>query len=545
MHDSDSEAMVPEMAAAPAASLEASAASNIFRVSLAWLGANAEDLVIALSIAALCVMRRIETLDPVNTGGDAAIKWQFVRQWFYSHDFAHAPWNHHMTRFGVLVPAYFAQRWFGHGLRGYYALPIAVCALQVVFVYACGKRLSGRLAGVLAALLLIYASFMATAGSQVLPDLFTGTYGIVMLYLYLRYADAQGKARLGWLVGCAGAAFVGYLAKETMVFFYPGMAIAIWLAGRKPRELLIFFGLLLVGLALETAAYRAFTDYSSRFAIVVASHVGSADDGGGRADTTFWGLFERYQHIDKGWVVAFYIFLPCWFGMLGLTRNFRVRAALWVVFSFFFCLTFLVRSLHPLLLWHRFMSRYLDPTAPFVQLVTGLFLALVLDQLWQERGDNVLWQRLARLNAGAVVLALSAALGLYSYSNLKEGLADHSFTVGNTLAAVATDAYRRNLPIVIRRTRSPLYARDLETLYAIYLDPRDLARNGRLPPFSEAKRATDSFTYLAKNPAALSADRVSRLMQAGCVVELRERNPFMTSWPSTELPGTCDALRAN
>ena len=503
---------------------------------------------IAASIAALCLLRRIETLDPVNSGGDAAIKWQFVREWFYLHDFAHAEWNHHMTRFGVLVPAYFAQRWLGHGLKAYYALPIAASAVQAVFVYACGKLLSGRLAGVLAALLLIYASFMATAGCQVLPDLFTGTYGIVMLYVYLRYSDAQGRERLGWLAGCALVAFIGYLAKETMVFFYPGMAIAIWMAkGRRLRELLFFFGLLLLGVVLETAAYRTFTDYHSRFAVVVASHVGSGEEAAHSNVVTFWGLFDRYLHVDKGWVVAFYIFLPCWFGMLGLTRNFRVRATVAVVGSFFFCLTFVVRSVNPIQLWHRFMSRYLDPTAPFVELVTGLFLALILNQIWEQRGSGRPWQLLDRLKpfGAAFVLVLSLVLGWHSYSATKDQGNDHAYAVARQLAKVANDAYRRNLPIVIRRARSPLYARDLETLYAIYMDTRPLLRDGRLPAFAEAKRATSALTYLVRDPGLYDGAKVSRLMEAGCALELREKNPFMSGSTSVELPDTCDALSAN
>ncbi|HEX7452464.1 MAG TPA: glycosyltransferase family 39 protein, partial [Polyangiaceae bacterium] len=490
MPDTDSLGGAPESERAlPSGSL-AAPASNASRVhsALAWLSGNAHDIAIMVALAALCLTHRIQTLEPVNTGGDAATKWQFVREWFFKHDFAHAEWNHHMTRFGVLVPAYVAQLLLGHGIRAYYAVPLAACVVQVIFVYACGKRLSGRLAGVLAALLLIYTSLMATAGSQLLPDLFTGTYGIAMAYLYLCYADAQGKARSAWLVGSALVAFVGYLAKETMVFFYPGMAIAIWLAARSSaarvplkaalKPLFVFFGVLLVCLVLETIAYRVFTAYHSRASIVVASHIGNSDEGG-RADTTFWKLFDRYLHIDKGWVLAFYVFLPCWLGLLGFAKNYRVRGLLCVVGSFFFLLTFLVRSVSPLLLWQRFMSRYLDPTAPFVQLVTALFVVLVVQQLWQERGDGRVGRQLGRLERyGATFLLIaSAALSVSSYLDLKEE-GPRAFTQGHELSVITNDAYARNLPIVIRRARAggPAYARDVLAIYAIYIDPKALQR---------------------------------------------------------------------
>ena len=529
--------------------------------ALAWLRANAQDLVIGLSLAALCLVHRIETLELVNTGGDAATKWEFVRQWFYAHDFSHAEWNHHMTRFGVLVPAYFAQVFLGHGLRGYYAAPLCACLVQVLFVYACGKRLSGRLAGVLGALLLIYTSMMATAGSQLLPDLFTGTYGIVMTYLYIRYADAQGNARTAWLVGSALVAFVGYLAKETMVFFYPGIAIAIFLAGRHAaRELtgkaywkealtplVLFCSVLFLGLVLETVAYRVFTQYHSRAAIVVASHIGNGDESG-RADTTFWKLFDRYLHIDKGWVVAFYIFLPCWLGLLGFAKNYRVRGMLSVVASFLFFLTFLVRGINPLLLWQRFMSRYLDPMAPFVELVTGMFIALVLQQLFAERGNGPVWKKLERLPRYGVVfvVALCAGLGASSYSELK---ADdhHPFTTGTELAEVTNNAYARNLPIVIHKGHGAgqSYARDVLAVYAIYLDPKQLVRNGSLPSFDDAKRVSGGMTYLVKDPSSYSTAKVNALVDAGCAIEVHESTPSMTISPWGILPPNCDAQQAN
>jgi hypothetical protein len=527
------------------------------RVALAWLGQNAHDIAIMVALAVVCLTHRIQTLDPVNTGGDAATKWLFVRQWFFKHDFAHAEWNHHMTRFGVLVPAYVAQALLGHGLHAYYAVPLAACVVQAVFVYACGKRLSGRFAGALGALLLINTSLMATAGSQLLPDLFTGTYAIVMTYSYLRFAAAQGKARSAWLIGSALVAFVGYLAKETMVFFYPGMAIAIWLAARESdrgasvraalRPLIVFFGVLLLGLALETVAYRVFTEYHSRAAIVVASHIGNGDDGG-RADTTFWKLFDRYLHIDKGWVVAFYVFLPCWLGLLGFVKSPRMRGMLSVVASFFFLLTFLVRSVNPLLLWQRFMSRYLDPTAPFVELCTALFVTLVARQLWAERGTGPVARALERIerHGATVLLVACVALGASSYLQLKQE-GHRALTTGDELTEIANDAYARNLPIVIRKSRTggPAYARDVMAVYAIYLDPRELLRDGRLPSFEEAKRTTGSLTYLVKDPKAYGPAKINHMLDAGCALEVRENTPSMSVSPWGILPASCDAERAN
>src|SRR5262249_8777132 len=155
----------------------------------------------------------------------------------------------------------------------------------------------------------------------------------------------------------------GYLAKETMVFFFPGFLLGIWLISRRPQDLAIFCLVLISGFILECIVYRILTDYPSRFAIIRHSH------GGDRPPpTTFFQLFERYDHIDNGWVRAFYFFLAAFCGILGFNRDRRAKAVLAVVGGFFFFLTFLVRGIHPLTLWHRFVSRYLDPAAPLVEL---------------------------------------------------------------------------------------------------------------------------------------------------------------------------------
>lgn len=521
--------------------------AGALKMALSWVASNATDLIIVSSLAALALIHRLETLEPVNTGGDVAIKWQFVREWFYPHDYSHAEWNHHMTRFGVLVPAYVAQCLLGHGLRAYYAAPLAACLVQILAVYGLGKRLAGRFAGVLAALALTYSGVMAIAGSQLLPDLFTGAYGIVMTYLYVRFAEAHGRPRLAWLTACGVTAFVGYLAKETMVFFYPGMALAIWLAARKPKELVIFCGVLLIGVILETLAYRTFTQYSNRFSLVVASHIGTGDSAT-RVGTTFWGLFERYRHMDKPWVPAFYLFLPCWLGVLGFARDYRARGMLSVVASFFFFLTFVVRGINPMLLWQRFMSRYLDPTAPFVALVVGLFVALVAEQVWQRRsaGARAAWTRLTSLKRVSAVIVLLLCAGLAWSSHSETRGRRSPFVLGSELASVADDTYRRNLPIIIRRRREKSnYARSVDTLYSVYMNMSALAKNGKLPTFDEAKRLTGSLTYLVKDPNSYDADKVSRLIAADCALEVREVGSTMAVSPETDLPPACDALAAN
>ncbi|HEX7450716.1 MAG TPA: hypothetical protein VF294_00445, partial [Polyangiaceae bacterium] len=95
MQDTDSLGGAPESERLASSGPLAAPATNAGRVhsALAWLTGNAHDIAIMGALAALCLTHRIQTLEPVNTGGDAATKWQFVREWFFKHDFAHAEWN--------------------------------------------------------------------------------------------------------------------------------------------------------------------------------------------------------------------------------------------------------------------------------------------------------------------------------------------------------------------------------------------------------------------------------------------------------------------
>jgi hypothetical protein len=526
-------------------SVEAPAgATNDFRRRIAvYFAARGQDLILLVSLVGLCWVERVATLERPNSGGDVVEKWEFIRQWFYSSSFRHGEWNHHMTRWGTNVPAYVAQLLFGHGLRAYYVAPIAACLVEVAFTYGCGKRLAGRLGGVLAALLLIQTGAMAIAGSQLLPDLFTGTYAIAAMYLYLRYVDAQGRARTRWLIATAAVCFLGYLAKETMVFFFPGFLLAIWLAERRLPPLAIFCIVLCAGFVLESLGYRIFTPYASRLTIVRESH--GSD---GAPTTTFVELFDRYQQMDPPMVRAFYFFVPCFFGVLAVYRDYRARAVLAVVASFLFFLTFLVRGIHPPLLWHRFMSRYFDPTVPLMQLVSGVFLAFLLRQLWQELKE---WPLVTRLNqlpgiqyyGTGFAVFLSLTYAGCSYHGFKESFEDHPFKVSPVLATVANDAYRRNLPIYSKEwTGSDRadYDRDLHTVYGIYMDVRLLVRDGKLPRFDQAKRVLKAYTYLLRDPLAYSDDQILAMIRSGCAVNIRERRTYATASPMTVLSPACD-----
>lgn len=507
--------------------------------AVAWLRINGADAVVMATFAALCVLVRLLTLEGVSTGGDAIIKWHFVRQWFYRNDFSHGYWDHHMARMGVNSVVYIAQLLLGRGPNVYYAAPLSAAVLETLCVYACAKRLDGRWTGVAAALLLTFFPGQISAASQLMPEIFSGAYGILATYLYLRYASAEGRARWHWLAAASLAMFVAYLAKETSVFFLPGFIMAIWMTERRWKEVALFCGILLLGVACETASYRFFTDYPHRLAIIRGTHyiIESKDK------ATFWQLFDRYnERLDPPWRFAFYTFLVTFIGVLGFVPKAGARAVLWIVGSYYFFLTFLVRSINPIILWQAFWTRYLDPTAPFVAIVMALFLAACLGEGLKRNPDGrwARWAARARELSTPVAVAVSVVLGALTYAIERPDLDQGALKVNTELAAIADDTYERNLPFVAARD-----PRGVWTTYNVFIDDKLLARNGFLPLYDDVKQTRQKRTYLVKDPNAYGDETLNHLMSAHCYTEISTHGGGpITMKPMHKLDGACDAVLA-
>ncbi|HVW29351.1 MAG TPA: glycosyltransferase family 39 protein [Polyangiaceae bacterium] len=506
---------------------------------VAWLSENAADIVMATSLGALTALVVTLNLEGIGSGGDAIRKWDFVREWFYANSFRHAAWDHHMARFGVHWLTYLVQRFLGRGPAMYYAPGLITVTFQTMCVYACGKRLGGRLAGVAAALLLAVFKPTISAGSQLMPEVFSATYAMFAFYLYLRYHDAAGRAKTAWLVAMSVVLFVGYLGKETTVFFYPGFVVAIWLGGgKRVRDVGIFVGVIGLGVLLETACYRAFTEYANRMAVIVANH--TPDDNAGPRD--FWELFNRFVKLDEPWKIGIYTFLPIGFTVAVFSKSRRVWAAYAVTMGYLFLLVFGVRRLHPFAVWHSFRVRYFDVLAPFVQLFAGLFVALLARELLSQSGkaqarfvkrfDSSRW-------AASAVVVLVALFGTVSYAIAAPHLSDHVFKFNAEISDIATDAYVRGLPIV--STRDP---RATWVVYSVLIDDKLLAKHGKLPPFDDVKIVDGDRFWLVKDRDRYDLDKLRRLQRARCVVEVTVKKPAPISVvrPMHRLPASCDRL---
>ncbi|HYP86795.1 MAG TPA: hypothetical protein VEQ59_01545, partial [Polyangiaceae bacterium] len=342
---------------------------------------------------------------------------------------------------------------------------------------------------------------------------------------------------------------MAYLAKETAVFFYPGFGLAVWLLRRRLRDVIVFGGVQVLGLALETAAYRHFTDYGSRLAIARAVHFAGAKDDD-PSEVTLHGFTAIFRGVDEYWQ---YLLIAAALGAVGLVifnRQARTTGRACVVIGLSHIALLSVSSQ----LWQNPLPRYMDPAIPFAALcaawlaATGVrALGKLPERLTPPPAGLARAQALLAQPVVALGLTLAVTLGL-AFVTHRDQEAEPPFdgrAHGELMARLANQTYQRNLPLAHKSKR----AKTLVAVYNVYLDARSLVRNGVLPNVEDVRLRSRDYTYVVKDPSVYDSNVFSTLRNAGCVLELRnlKRRRIHTSADATrrsELPAKCDALLA-
>ncbi len=498
----------------------------------AWVESlDGTELGIIAALLALCVLVRLFRLQPVEYYDDEVSRWQFVRQWFYDNSFRHAPWTHQMARFGINVPLYFVLALLGRHATVYYVWPVASFALQVLFTYLTTKRLAGRGAAVLSAVLLSVFTGMDRGASQLMPDGFGGTGMILVMYLLVRFQDKDAEKPLRWLIGAALAFVWTYEIKESNLLFLPGLCLGVWLARARFRDGVIFGAVVIAAIAVETLGFRLLTDYSSRFAIVQEAH-------GIATVKSFWNLFERYTRLELPWQVLIYTWLIAVLWLLA-SRDRRIHVLVLVPALFMLLLTFMVRGTDPIVLWTRFFSRYFEPAAPLFVVAVALFAADLARRIWETHAGarGQAFQSKLVQQPALLTLAVCALVGLAERGISGATIPNASLLDTRRISSIVNDAYKRNLPIVQKSMRDQgqeRRVRSLKALYGIYLNDRviatsPLAKKGQLPNILEVIQESKHSSYVLYDPSAYSARQVEEYVESGCALVVTEKKDYLNA----------------
>ncbi|HEX2734926.1 MAG TPA: glycosyltransferase family 39 protein [Polyangiaceae bacterium] len=342
---------------------------------------NPNSVGLLFSVVLALVLRLFELKMPSSP--DSFHKWDIVRELTSGHLQPALSFDHHAARWAVNLPIAFAQLILGKAPVVAYVPILVFDLLQAALTYWVGVLLGSRAIGVLAVILFSIVPQMNYVGSELLPSVFESAYVLAACYGLLRAFDGPGRR---WVYVSLACACLAYLAKETTVFYFPGLLLGYYLARRRLMDCVVFTAGFFSFVALETMFYRVVFGFPlGRLSIIAGHHLGNAKL---KVPIRSLGqLFERYLQLSSGVRELFYAALVV--GVLyPLWRRWRdappaetsprlnhepYLLMLLTTWSYFFFTTFALKSLHPVQLAQPASERYLLCALPFLALTLSGF----------------------------------------------------------------------------------------------------------------------------------------------------------------------------
>ncbi len=311
-----------------------------------------------LILFAASVAVRIITAEYVDIGGDNSTRWVEVHR--VLDGLGYSAWTHQTMRWTISVPVWVLMKLFGTNPMLYYVLPILTASLGTVFVCLIGEELHSRRLGIAAAVLTILFPQMAQTGSQLWPSVFIFALLAVTIWLILVWLRRGSPA----LLVLAGAAFVlAWGARETAIYFFPGLLLLIWLPSRSFRGVLtfclasgFFFGCEWLYFWLDTGSILG--------RLGVAKH--AMDERGALLTLPFKDYILNildYSKLRGLLAVLFLSLFACAAELRSTDQRRRALAIMYLIFMFL--MTYMVSSISRLQIVHPIGSRYWCSVAPF------------------------------------------------------------------------------------------------------------------------------------------------------------------------------------
>ncbi len=474
------------------------------------------ELPLMAALALFALATRLLTLMPIHTGVDERDYWYAASA--LAHGLQYPELTHRTVRFAMILPVAAAQALLGSGPNVYYVLPILNSLLQALLFFALGFRLRGRLAGILTALAIVLFPYSIRTGSQLLPEGFSVTYLALTLLFLLDYFRT-GARSLSKLAAAGFWLFIAYEAKITNLFFLPGMALAVLAVGGLSHALV--FGVVpLLGFLAETAAYRLFTGYPwGQIQVIAANHL---EGNASLKELGFLDLFSRYAapYLQLYWQIPFLLFAAASLWYLrgrrrGAAPDPLLPALAAPAASFFFCITFAVSSLHPIVPAEPFINRYFSAVLAAVFPILAAAACDLADRvapLALGRAERSRRAHYAVIAALPVLIALASAL-LPDRPTLREYLppilkpTEHPLAQNRAYRALVQDAFNADIPLVAsaRQGESTGGANALWTCVSYFLDYRLYPDGVRPRPRVEEYRGTRLYV-VRRTPAPPDAE---------------------------------------
>lgn len=211
---------------------------------------RSRSFLIPLCIFTCSIALRILTAEYLDIGGDNAAKWMWAKYIVEGVPFDH--WYQQTVRWPILYPLAGLIKLFGYNPVLTYVMPLLFSSLATMMIYLIGTRLHGRTLGLCAAALTMLFPQMAQTGSQLWPGVFELGYLSLCLWLILCWIDS----RTPWMLPLAAAIFfLGWGARVSMVYAYPGLVLLIFLPTRDFKAAFRFSAIIGILCGMEWLAF--------------------------------------------------------------------------------------------------------------------------------------------------------------------------------------------------------------------------------------------------------------------------------------------------
>jgi hypothetical protein len=174
--------------------------------------------------------------------------WDYVEG---ARNFPNGVWNlAGLSRWGMIVPNLAAAGLWGNAELTYYAWPLATSALLAAMLFLFGSRFANCWAG-LAAVALLTSPVVAVHATRGYPDLAATSLVSASLLALIAAADHardrshRHASRQGWRIALLllTAGFLtgwAFETRETTIFTWPALGVALLRVGRPVRSLILF-----------------------------------------------------------------------------------------------------------------------------------------------------------------------------------------------------------------------------------------------------------------------------------------------------------------
>ncbi len=323
-------------------------------------------------IIGFCIALRVLTPQIIGVGGDDAVEsWGMGRRLFFNADYY---FLHRTARFGTIIPVYLTQLLFGTHPIVYYIAPAAASVLQTIFFYKIADRIRGTSFAFVSSVVFLSFPQIIRDVSHPRVSVFSTMFFLAALYFALKFyidcapENGKKKPRTSDLIISGINIFFMYMSKEDSIYFVPVFLLIVYL-GRKKFSDLVIFGIFPFTLFLsETLVYNMFTEFKlGRLSLLNSNHFDFV-----APVSSLLSLFDRFRGEHLRPYFRYPLFISLAGGIYILTKrrydkDSRTNPAVFIVlclFTYVFLLSFLVKSIHPVIPFNTFRTRYLNIIIP-------------------------------------------------------------------------------------------------------------------------------------------------------------------------------------